>query len=146
MQRRKCLKRKHICYGHSRLKSTVIYCSKPFEDDTLSEMVRDTERKKIRTGRSSLRVVKQIVLLNDACDVTARGATQPMSHMFKNVAQQPKFLLSCDGMNDINGQHSIITLRVQLGAHTLAVTSSSPTALKILSKKGIHDWYWKSGI
>lgn len=75
MQRGKCLKRKHICYGHSRLKSTVIYCSKPFEDDTLSEMVRDTERKKIRTGRSSLRVVKQIVLLNDACDVTARGAT-----------------------------------------------------------------------
>lgn len=58
MQRGKCLKQKHICYEHSKLKSKVIYYSKPFEDDTLSEMVRETERKKIKTGRSSLRVVK----------------------------------------------------------------------------------------
>lgn len=48
MQRGKCLKQKHICYQHSKLKSKVIYYSKPFEDDTLSEMVRETERKKIK--------------------------------------------------------------------------------------------------
>lgn len=81
MQRGKCSKRKHICYGHKKLKSKVIYYSKPFEDDTLSEMVRETERRKIKTGRASLHVVKQIVLLSRACDVTATGATHLMPHV-----------------------------------------------------------------
>lgn len=113
MQRGKCSRRKHFCYGHKKLKSKVIYYSKPFEVDTLSEMVRETERRKIKTGRASLHVVKEIVLLSRACDVTATGATHLMSHMFKNAAQQPKFLLSYDGMHHLSGHHGIIPLRVQ---------------------------------